>query len=254
MQSSAVSATNQAIRPSFYFCQEKCACPEPNTLASLYCVTCSLFQCQSCFHRTHQKQCHPYLALPNIPLILLCEGQLCKKNLPSPNFADFVCSDCCNQRFCLDCEQAVHKGALVRHQSRIPFADYLRTKQQSQQQEKVVTDKKNCQEETNPITTDSPYESEDKSAGEFHSFASDNFTSIGSSDTQSQDFLQSFFQLEPELQKVSRQDFFQSFVVYSREWHCLYVLIIFRIHAGKQRLINNKRNNISGLPLKFILG
>jgi len=109
---SAVSSANRSrkSRPSGSFCREKFACARVKALASYECEECGTEQCDDCERQLHEDR--KYAAHSRRKIRLVSPERLCESKQPCEprNFADVVCVDCGNCRYCFDCDRKAHRG------------------------------------------------------------------------------------------------------------------------------------------------
>jgi len=115
-QSSASRARKS--RPSASFCREKFACARAKALASYECEECGTEQCADCERQLHEDR--KYAAHSRRRVRPVTPDRLCDSRQPCEprNFADVVCAECGNVRYCFDCDRRVHRAQTTATQSR----------------------------------------------------------------------------------------------------------------------------------------
>ena len=107
---SAVPSTNRSrkSRPSAAFCRERFACARVKALASYECEECGTEQCEDCERQLHEDR--KYAAHSRRKIRQVSPERLCEAKPPCEprNFADVVCVDCGNCRYCFDCDRKAH--------------------------------------------------------------------------------------------------------------------------------------------------
>jgi len=107
---SALPSANRSrkSRPSASYCRERFACARAKALASYECEECETEQCDDCERQLHEDR--KYAAHSRRKIRQVSPERLCEAKLPCEprNFADVVCIDCGNCRYCFDCDRKVH--------------------------------------------------------------------------------------------------------------------------------------------------
>ena len=107
---SALPSVNRSrkSRPSASYCREKFACARVKALASYECEECGTEQCDDCERQLHEDR--KYAAHSRRHLRQVSPERLCEAKTPCEprNFADVVCVDCGNCRYCFDCDRKAH--------------------------------------------------------------------------------------------------------------------------------------------------
>jgi len=109
---SAVPSTNRSrkSRPSASYCRERFACARVKALASYECEECGTEQCEDCERQLHEDR--KYTAHSRRKIRQVSPERLCESKTPCEprNFADVVCSECGNCRYCFDCDRKAHSS------------------------------------------------------------------------------------------------------------------------------------------------
>ena len=97
-------------RPSASYCRERFACARVKALASYECEECGTEQCEHCELQLHEDR--KYAAHSRRKIRSVSPERLCEAKPPCEprNFADVVCTDCGNCRYCFDCDRKAHSG------------------------------------------------------------------------------------------------------------------------------------------------
>jgi len=109
---SAASSANRSrkSRPSALYCRERFACARVKALACYECEECGTEQCEDCERQLHEDR--KYSAHSRRKIRQVSPERLCAASPPCEprNFADVVCVDCGNCRYCFDCDRKAHSG------------------------------------------------------------------------------------------------------------------------------------------------
>jgi len=111
MLSAAPSASrSRKSRPSASYCRERFACARVKAVALFECEECGTEQCEDCERQLHEDR--KYAAHSRRKIRQVSPERLCESKLPCEprNFADVVCIDCGNCRYCFDCDRKAHSG------------------------------------------------------------------------------------------------------------------------------------------------
>jgi len=109
---SAVASANRSrkSRPSAAYCRERFACARVKALALYECEECGTEQCEDCERQLHEDR--KYASHSRRKIRQVSPERLCEAKTPCEprNFADVVCVDCGNCRYCFDCDRKAHSG------------------------------------------------------------------------------------------------------------------------------------------------
>ena len=109
---SALQSSNRSrkSRPSASYCRERFACARDKALALYECEECGTEQCDDCERQLHEDRkyaAHSRRKIRQVSPERLCESKL---SCEPRNFADVVCVDCGNCRYCYDCDRKAHRA------------------------------------------------------------------------------------------------------------------------------------------------
>ena len=109
---SALPSANRSrkSRPSASYCRERFACSRVKALASYECEECGTEQCEDCERQLHEER--KYASHSRRRIRGVSPERLCEAKVPCEprNFADVVCVDCGNCRYCFDCDRKAHSA------------------------------------------------------------------------------------------------------------------------------------------------
>jgi len=104
------ASRSRKSRPSASYCRERFACARVKALASYECEECGTEQCDECERQLHEVR--KYTGHSRRKIRPVSPERLCTAKQPCEprNFADVVCVDCGNYRYCFDCDRKVHSA------------------------------------------------------------------------------------------------------------------------------------------------